>query len=320
MQMHPPVRYRPQLHGQAEERHQALAGNVSENTVVALDGHRRQHAVRAMQRRQLAEGQIHLARRHQLAHRVDRMRRGAEFVAPVHKGDACRDGLQIQRPVQRRVAAADDQHALATETLHLAHRIEDRFAFVVFYARNRGPLGLERAAARRDHHRLAFKHLARVAGNAKTRRFRRAQNLKALDHLAIMKHRAERLDLLQQIVGQALAGDDGEAGNVIDRLFRIQLGALAAGLGQYVDEMRLDVEQAQLKHRKQADWPRADNDNIRLDNFRHVSTQKSAGLRQLPQRSEVCGWLSPKRACPASAPDAGQQCPQWYVSPALPAW
>ena len=39
---------------------------------------------------------------------------------------------------------------------------------------------------------------------------------------------AERLDLLHELVGQLLAGDDGQPGDVVDRLLGIELGALAA--------------------------------------------------------------------------------------------
>ena len=62
----------------------------------------------------------------------------------------------------------------------------------------------------------------------------------------------ERLDLLHQGVGQAVAGDVGNAGNVVDRLLRIELGALAADLVEDVDEVRLDIEQAELEHGEQA--------------------------------------------------------------------
>ena len=70
-------------------------------------------------------------------------------------------------------------------------------------------------------------------------------------------------------VGQAVAGDVGDAGNVVDRLFRIELGALAADLVEDVDQMRLDVEQAELEHREQADRPRANDHNVGLDRFAH---------------------------------------------------
>ena len=84
-----------------------------------------------------------------------------------------------------------------------------------------------------------------------------------LDHLAEMEGRIERLDLLHQRVDQALAGDVGNAGNVVDRLFRIELGALAADLVENVDEMALHVEQAELEHGEQAARPGADDQRRR---------------------------------------------------------
>ena len=59
-----------------------------------------------------------------------------------------------------------------------------------------------------------------------------------VDALAEMEGRAERLDLLQQPVGQLLAGDDRQRRNVVDRLLGIELGALAAGLVEDVDHVR----------------------------------------------------------------------------------
>ncbi len=82
--------------------------------------------------------------------------------------------------------------------------------------------------------------------------------------------RVERFDLLQQRIDEALRAGIGNAGNVVDRLLRIKLGALAADLVENVDEMTFHVEQAQLEHRKQADGPRADNDNISLDRLTHI--------------------------------------------------
>ena len=58
--------------------------------------------------------------------------------------------MEVERPVERRVAAAGDQHPAAAEVLHLAHRIEDALALVGFDARGRRALGLERAAAGGD--------------------------------------------------------------------------------------------------------------------------------------------------------------------------
>ncbi len=70
----------------------------------------------------------------------------------------------------------------------------------------------------------------------------------------------------------------GNAGNVVDRLLRIELGALAADLVENVDEMALHVEQAKLEHREQADRPRADDENVGLDRFAHVVSKLGSDL------------------------------------------
>ena len=198
------------------------------------------------------------------------MGRGAEFVAAMDEGDAAGDRMEVQRPVERRVAAADDQHPAAAEVLHLAHRIEDARALVGLDAGSRRALGLERAAAGGDHHHLGLDRRPGVGRDPIIGLFRRAERFDALDHLAEMEGRAERLDLLRQRVDQPLAGDDRIAGNVVDRLLRIELGALPADLGQDVDEMGLDVEQAELEDGEQADRAGADDDGVRLNDLAHV--------------------------------------------------
>ncbi len=84
-----------------------------------------------------------------------------------------------------------------------------------------------------------------------------------------MERRAERLDLLHQRVGQPLPGHHRNAGNVVDRLFRIELGALPADLVEDVDEVGLDVEQAKLEHGEQSAGARADDQRISLDRLTH---------------------------------------------------
>src|SRR6185503_4443669 len=86
-----------------------------------------------------------------------------------------------------------------------------------------------------------------------------------------MEGRVERLDLLHQGVGEAVAGDVGNAGNVVDRLLGIELGALAADLVEDVDKVRLDVEQAELEHGEEPHRPRADNENVGFNGLTHYS-------------------------------------------------
>ena len=81
----------------------------------------------------------------------------------------------------------------------------------------------------------------------------------------------ERLDRSSSASVGSPAGDEGNAGNVVDRLFRIELGALAADLVEDVDQMRLHVEQAQFEHGEQSAGARANNQHIGFDRFVHIS-------------------------------------------------
>ena len=225
-------------------------------------------AALAFERGDLTDLQIHFSASHQRAHLLDAVGRGAEIVAPVQQRHALGDRMQIERPVERGIAAADDQDVLVAELLHLAHGIEHRGAFIGLDARHRRTLRLERAAARGDHHHLALEHLAGIGRDAKAGI---ADLLDRLHHLVEMEGRMERLDLFEQRFRQALAGDEGNAGNVVDRFFRIELGALAADLVEDVDHMRLHVQEAQFEDGKQAARTRANNQHIGFDRFAHVS-------------------------------------------------
>src|SRR5215467_4173585 len=110
----------------------------------------------------------------------------------MQESEVARDRREIERPVERTIAAADDEQALVAERLHLAHGVEHRLLLISLDARNGRALGLERAAAGRDQHHLAFERLAGIGLHAEQRI---ANALDRLDHLLQMKLRAERLDL-----------------------------------------------------------------------------------------------------------------------------
>ena len=76
---------------------------------------------------------------------------------------------------------------------------------------------------------------------------------------------AERFDLFHQAIGKALARHLGQGGNVVDRLLGIEFGALPADLVENVDDVRLDVDEAQLKDGEQSDRTGADDQGVRLD-------------------------------------------------------
>ena len=85
------------------------------------------------------------------------------------------------------------------------------------------------------------------------------------DFLAEVEGWVERLDLLEQRVGQFLAGAHRHRRDVVDRLVRVELDALAARRGQRVDDVRLDLQQAQFEDLEQADRAGADDDGVGLD-------------------------------------------------------
>ena len=89
--------------------------------------------------------------------------------------------------------------------------------------------------------------------------------LKTLGHLPKMKDRFKGLNLLHKPRDQIAAGANRDAGNVINRLFGIKLGALSARPLKNIDQMALHIVQAKLKHGEKASRPRAHNDNIRFN-------------------------------------------------------
>ena len=76
---------------------------------------------------------------------------------------------------------------------------------------------------------------------------------------------AKRLDLLEQLVSQLLACANRYGRNVINRLVGVDLNALAAGIGEGVDHVGLDLEQTQLKSLKKARRAGSHNDGIGFD-------------------------------------------------------
>ena len=80
-----------------------------------------------------------------------------------------------------------------------------------------------------------------------------------------MKLRVERLRLLQQPIDQFLRAADGQRGNVVDRLLRIELAALTARMLQRIDDVRADAEQSELEDLKQTAGSRADDDDVGLN-------------------------------------------------------
>ena len=72
----------------------------------------------------------------------------------------------------------------------------------------------------------------------------------------------KRLDLFHQPVDQLLGAADRQGRNVVNRLFRVQLRALSAGILERIDQVGLDAEQTELEHLEQSAGTGADNDHL----------------------------------------------------------
>lgn len=77
-----------------------------------------------------------------------------------------------------------------------------------------------------------------------------------------MKGRFERFDLLDQRIRNLLRGRRRHAGNVVNRFLGIKLRTLAAGPGQDIDDVALQIEKPELEDGEKTGWPGADDGDI----------------------------------------------------------
>ncbi len=80
-----------------------------------------------------------------------------------------------------------------------------------------------------------------------------------------MIDRGERLRLLLQPIDQGESVDLRIAGNVVDRLLRIECGALTARNIERIDAMALHLQHAALEDGENADRTGTDDDDVGTD-------------------------------------------------------
>ena len=102
---------------------------------------------------------------------------GAERVAPVHQGDRAGDALEVQCPVERTVAAADDDHVLAGVRLEARDEELHAAADPVLTGRQRARAELADACGDEDGARRAPRCRRR---GRRSRRRRRARRVSAV--------------------------------------------------------------------------------------------------------------------------------------------
>src|SRR6202011_4989718 len=117
LHLHAPVADGPQLHGEAKKREQGVAGDLEIRAVVALDDGFRDLPGVAFYRRDLTKNKIDLALAYERHHFVDAVGRCPKLAAPMQEREVLCEWREGDGPVQRRVAAANDQEALVAKGL-----------------------------------------------------------------------------------------------------------------------------------------------------------------------------------------------------------
>ncbi len=182
----------------------------------------------------------------------------------MHESDARCLRRQVQRPVERRIAASEDHQLAVMEVGRVLDAIVHLGALKLLHSLERQAARLERAHAGCDHHRTGVEDAAGAGPKMEAA----IVTVLELEHLfAEVEHGTERLDLLQQAVDQFLRAAHRQRRNVVDRLVRIELSALSARLFQRVDDVGFDPEQAELEYLKQSRGTRADDGHLGIDDL-----------------------------------------------------
>ena len=234
LQFQTPVGDRAQSRRQPEENQQRIQRHARDHLIVGAGQLRRDQATAGLlETGDLTGDQTDPALGDQLVHPGRVGRRGAKLVASMNQHQAVgRMGAvarEIQRPVERGIATSRDHQPLPGERARVAHPVEQLRVLEIGQALDPHPARLEGADAGRDDHGARQK-----AGAARGLEQETAVvlALQRADRLAKVEGRVKRLDLLQQRLGQFASGDHGNRRNVVDRLVRIQLHALATDMRQ----------------------------------------------------------------------------------------
>jgi hypothetical protein len=178
------------------------------------------------------------------------------------QGQAAGRGRQRDRPVKRRVTAAEHDEAFAGKPRRVADAIKQAFVLESVDAGKAQPARLEGTDAAGDEHRARPKIRA---GIGRHREPIVIDGGDGRDLFAEMENGLERLYLLHQVIDEFLAAAHRDARNVVDRLVGVQLGTLAADDPHRVDDMRFYTQQTQFEDLEQAHGSGADNDDVCFD-------------------------------------------------------
>jgi hypothetical protein len=183
----------------------------------------------------------------ELACLVHRGLERAEPVTAVDESDRMRGGvLQAERPVERRVAAADDDAARIAEDLLLAHEVVEASALPLVDPVDDELARLERSVSGGDDQRAREVRAALVGRDREQLLAVLVDPLERLHLLAQVHLRAVLEALLGAAVDELLGQDLRIAGDVVDVLLRIHGGDLPAELLEALDDADCGVAVARV--------------------------------------------------------------------------
>ena len=182
----------------------------------------------------------------------------------MHQADAGRTGrYQCQTLVDGLVAAPHHGHMLAGKALGRHGLLEDLRAAPLFGPRQVQRAALIGAGTHRQHHGPGMQAQTRMG-----RQLEAASHAvllpgtQRLRHLTEVQIGIQRLDLLEQVVGQLLRRDHRQARDVVDQLVGIERTALATRFRQRIDGGHAQAQESQLEDLMEAHGPHADDQHI----------------------------------------------------------
>lgn len=204
----------------------------------------------------------HLGRHHErhaeVTHPIHQPGMRTEAVPAVDDRHAQRDRREHQRPVDRGVAATDDDDVPAGQVGGMLDEVQDRVAGPLGGGRQR--LRAERADPTRQQHGLR-PHVETGPGTDN-------------DTVVVGGHRdrllleqvgrRERLGLGDQVGDQVATLDPWEAGHIEDVLLRVHGTDLAAGRRECIEQRHRQSPQPGVERTEQADRPGADDEEVGL--------------------------------------------------------
>ena len=222
-------------------------------------------------------------------HRLDRALVGAERVAPVHQGDRLRDRLEVQRPVERAVTAADDDDVLADVRLEARHEELEAAAQPAVAGGQRARAELADAGG--DQHDLGADRRCRRRARRSTPSSSSARRRRRCARGGTSARRSTAC--VDQPLDQLAALDRREPGDVEDLLLGVHRGDLAAQLGQRVDDGDAHPAEAGVVGGEQAGRACADDEEVGLDGSAGRPRRDPSPLRARTQLERVL--VSPQR-------------------------